>query len=982
MSDTNSDTKNYNESNNFSNIHEISDTFSNIHIPHVMPDDIINHLDLGNRSFSILHLNMRSLSSKMGQLEVLLAQIKSEFSCLIISETWFNQNTFLSQFSINGYSLFTDSRKCKNGGGVCVYIRDNLATTVADVSLAGCDSLLLHVGESGREVCTVLAVYRAPSCSLSAFLRDLAVVLPTLPSNSFIVGDFNIDINHNNALDAFSNRYINLMEKFGFRNIIESPTRYCSTKASLLDHIFVNTKSIALKSCTLEVAIADHLATCSTLLYKESIQKSHKPAKSYSKINYASLKKNIEVHDWNAILQADDTHLAFERFITSLSGIIQSCTTQKKLKSGRSFKKPWMTTQLLKLTTQRTRLHQKFRNEPMNEQLAKRYRNFRNYVTGCVSKAKREFYQDRYNQCKDNVHTKWRFLKSLVGKTKPLSEDVIKLTSPDGSSLEDELAVAEQLNTFFTNVGTKLSQTLPIPAQDFRSYLSKPSQSVPNFNFYEVGPALILKIIESTSAKKATGPDNISVRALKENKLTLTPVLTHLTNLIIKNSLFPDCLKVARVKPLFKKGDKTDQNNYRPISILNSISKIVERVLSFQIRDFLESNNLLTEFQFGFRQNLSTTDAINKIMEKLYTNFDQSKITQGVFLDFSKAFDTIDHNILIQKLQFYNFSKPSAQLVKSYLQNRKQFVAINQTNSTLKPVTIGVPQGSVLGPLLFLIYINDLLKSAPDLNYILFADDTNIFSTDRNLLNIGINEVHTWCLSNRLVINYSKTFQVLFKAPNKSITMNDYSLKMDNTRLDIKSSTKFLGIELDTNITFKEHLKNLHKKLNLCILMMRAIRPFLDRKTMINIYYSYFYPHLIYGIEFWGHSAETNLKPIKTLQKSALRVIVKVAPGKHVTSHFKKLKIMPLEMLIEYRILRLLFKNYTIKFLLSLKKEHQYNTRNDFLKIIHTNNKRGARCLLSRGIALFNRYLLGGWVAPVRDPCIGLAERMWGVAGW
>ena len=277
----------------------------------------------------------------------------------------------------------------------------------------------------------------------------------------------------------------------------------------------------------------------------------------------------------------------------------------------------------------------------------------------------------------------------------------------------------------------------------------------------------------------------------------------------------------------------------------------------------------------------------------------------------------------------------------------------------MQNISIGVPQGSILGPLLFLIYINDLLKAAPSLNYILYADDTNIFSSDPTLLKQEISKVESWCVSNRLILNYTKTFQIVFKSPKKQIDLSNFQINMSSQILEIKNETKFLGVILDENITFKQHIKELCRKLNLILIMMRAIRPYFDQKTMIDLYYSFFYPHMLYGIEFWGHASDTDLKRVLTIQKATVRVILNKNPREHVTSFFKVLKIMPIKMLFKFCTLKLLLKTFSNEFLMSLKPKHSYNTHNDDLAVQKANNKRGERSLLCSGVSLYNRYLKG-----------------------
>ena len=830
----------------------------------------------------------------------------------------------------------------------------------------------------------LIAVYRSPSFGVPAFLRDLPQCLASLPSFSFVVGDINIDLNTQNNPENFVFNYCDILSKYGYFNTIHSPTRVGDSKSSILDHILTNQPRKKFRTCTVDSDISDHFPICIAFqLYTQTKALLDSAQATYTKTNFKQLHENLESKDWSVVYNETEPNQAFDTFITNFQATISEsskvCQVKRHKSRVASFKKPWMSDELNALSRKRKKLHDNCKLQPFNTKLHEQYRAFRNFVSAKIAETRNAHFKTEFTNCKDNQVRRWRFIKKVLNRNEKTENCDIRLKSENDTLLENPLQVSEAFNEYFTTIGSNLANQLPRPLTTFDSYFDRDSLfTSTRFDFYEIETHDILPVIDSLDVKKATGFDNIPARAIKENKIIIAPILMFLINLIIQTSVFPDCLKIARVTPIFKKGEKTNRNNYRPISILSAISKIVEKVLTNQLSDFMELHDLFTESQHGFRKGRNTTGAINNLMEQLYENFNSSAITQGVFLDFSKAFDTINHQILIDKLPFYGLTFRATRVLESYLQNRKQFVMVNGHVSDMRKISVGVPQGSILGPLLFLIYINDLLKAAPILSYILYADDTNIFSTDPKILQNEIINIENWCIANKLVLNYSKTFQVIFKAPNKRFNSPDYIVNLSNTTLELKNETKFLGITLDSNITFKQHLVLLCQKLNLILFMMKAVRPYFDQKTMIELYYAFFYPHILYGIEFWGHACDCDIKHLVVLQKASVRTILNIKPRDHVTSYFKDLKIMPIKMLFEYSTLKLLLKTFSQEFLSTLVSKNNYNTRYNGLKPKKANNKRGERSLLNTGVNLYNKYLLGGETRTVARPWDGLAALMWG----
>ena len=323
-----------------------------------------------------------------------------------------------------------------------------------------------------------------------------------------------------------------------------------------------------------------------------------------------------------------------------------------------------------------------------------------------------------------------------------------------------------------------------------------------------------------------------------------------------------------------------------------------------QIYNFLESHGILYEFQFGFRPNNSTLHSLIQITEKIKTSIENGKFGCGIFIDLKKAFDTVNHQILIKKLEHYGIRGTSLQWFKSYLSNRQQFVSFNGYNSDKRQISCGVPQGSVLGPLLFLIYINDLPNISKVLNFYLFADDTNIYYESTDLINMErvmneeLKKLYQWLCANKLSLNISKTNFLIFHSYNKPLHKT-ITLKINNKAIKEEKYVKYLGILIDSTLSWKFHINELGKKVSRVIGVLYKIRQFVTEDIMICIYYSLIYPYLIYGIPVWGSASKTLLTTIHIIQKKIVRLITynddkPASPGAlvHTPPLFYKLNIL------------------------------------------------------------------------------------------
>ena len=408
-------------------------------------------------------------------------------------------------------------------------------------------------------------------------------------------------------------------------------------------------------------------------------------------------------------------------------------------------------------------------------------------------------------------------------------------------------------------------------------------------------------------------------------------------------------------------------NNYRPISLLSVFSKILERLMYNRLLKFIDKNNLFNEFQFGFRNNHSTFMALIPVVlvENLVTALDNGNCAAGLFLDFQKAFDTVDHCILLDKLSFYGVRGIAHDWFYTYLSNRSQSVNYNDHESDLKMMKCGVPQGSILGPLLFLIYINDLPSVSKYFMPILFADDTNLFCTGPNLhdiacqINQEIKIIYSWVKANKLSLNIDKTNFMLFTPKRFSRAMD--ALLIDGKRIMEVSETKFLGVIIDNRLNWKPHIRHVCTEVAKGIGIILKARKVFNHEILSTLYYTFVYPYLNYCIHVWGRAYNTHLKDLCVLQNKIIRIINGIPPRTNVDHLNIQQNILSVNRLYYYNIGIFMYKfsNSMLpemfdSFFSRIEDTHSYHTRQSSAKHLYVNFRsmsRGQRsCIYSSAI--------------------------------
>ena len=854
---------------------------------------------------NVLSLNIRSIAKNLQIINDNITDYQ-KYDIICLNETNCNIDALpngMNDLLIEGFHqpiIQAPIRKSCRGGGLATYVHTRVCSSNEIEKMAaaselqpGGEFLFVKLKQCKGDNKSVIIgnVYRSPSHNPSLFNELLESVLQKLGRHKnkhiVIVGDFNTDlIKHDN--DINSQNLINTTTNHGFVQIISRPTRVTDHTATLIDHIYTNKIENLISSSIVTLDISDHLAT----LAKFSLDSNphianrnfnlfnnaeHHEFRLFNAANDEKFKQLIADECWE-IEEGLDAQSQYDKFIEIYTEHYNTAypLTSKRTRrlNERLLPKPWILPWLEEACDRKNRLYHIYVKNPTIANKTK-YTKMKKFTDKHIKLAKSKYYKKYFEQYKDNSKKQWQMMNNLLNRGNK-NICVSKLQDNNGVIINTPHGITEKFNEYFANIASNLKSNSgnSQPSCEFENFMTN---SVPNSMYLRpVAPNEVYEIINNMK-NKATLDTRVSALKIANNDIKFTQIIAKIITSSFEQGIFPQSLKLARVVPIFKSGSKADVSNYRPISLLTSFSKIYEKLMHNRVVNFMEANNSLYEMQYGFRSGRSCEHALLKAQSILLDTLNKKQIGLLLFIDFSKAFDMVEHSILLKKLSHYGIRGTALNWFKSYLDNREQFVSVNGTDSTKTRIKYGVPQGSILGPLLFVIYINDIPEIAKFAKFILYADDANIILTGQNMNEIHeqLSELTTvllkWVNCNGLKLNLKKTNYMIFSRQKIDNTLN---IVIANTQIHRKTESRFLGVIIDEKLTWSQHITSLKSKMSRYVGILYKIKHLLPMQSRLQIFHSFVQSHINFCSIVWGFSCKSNIDSLFTIQKKGMRAVM------------------------------------------------------------------------------------------------------------
>lgn len=733
-------------------------------------------------------------------------------------------------------------------------------------------------------------------------------------------------------------------------------TRVTSTSKTIIDHISTSLKEHQFHLAIIESAMSDHRQ-----LYLEI--KKYKPndvlKTKYEAVNYVELYKTLNSNNSN------------EDYLELENRLISSINKSKFIKTKilNPPRKDWINKNIIRQINERNELWLRHKTHPNDEIMRNNFIKKRNEVHSIIQKEKSEYYYKAFEECRHKSSKMWKLINELSYNKFRETSAPSKLLTQEGRVVTEIRDICDCFNDFFSSVGSILANQIPNVHNNMTTTCTATTSEADFYTISQWSPTTsseISKIIDSLKINTSSGLDGINTKCIRCVKDTIVDELAKCINQCLEKGVFPNSLKIAKVSPIYKSGSKLDPGNYRPISVLPVLSKVFERVLYNRLNTHLDTQHFLYEKQYGFRQKSNTLSATIDLVTKIKVGIDKKQIALGIFIDLKKAFDTVSHKLLLSKLKETGIVGSALDIFSSYLSDRRQVVKIGSDQSEPQLITFGVPQGSILGPLLFLIYINSIKNIGLKGNISLYADDTSLFYYGHSIDAIisdaqcDLNLLNLWFQSNLLTINIAKTNYIIFTAINKKIS--DFTpLRINNQLITKVDNEKYLGLLLDNFVTFKPHINKIKAKLVSLTGALRGIVKCLPWKVRYTIYNSLVKPQIDYLIEIWGAAAKTNLDVIQVAQNKLVKVLFNFDYRTSTAKVYKQTKIMNISQTYRYYTCVLIRKiinkqiHTEISFTKTIPITKLRPRVGKELKLRTARTKYGKKCILNEGVSIYNK---------------------------
>lgn len=836
------------------------------------------------------------------------ALIDSTENCKIacLSEHW---SLEANLHVLPGYKLI--SSFCRppdqRGGGVAIFCHNDLnagpVEGINDFSSCGVFECCGALIQTGRESLLVTCVYVVPPVNHESLLdrfNNLLDFLSNKKCDYIVAGDFNINI----LLDNRECKdFLDLIKSFDCVLAVSEPTRKGGGAESCLDNIITNIKRHYLVE-NIFTGISDHSAQILTL-YSECNEKGFILRRLFFEKSISEFCHDIQSEHYNRVFLGGDVNQKYGDFANTFLRYFYKHFPLKHVKLMRSkrplyLNDPEITRCRNNMTAYQVMSHDFPHLSPI-------YKHFKSTYHNLLNEARLKYYQNMFDKSQNKSKTSWQIINDIVGNNKLCHSNTV---------CPDLRAAANSFNNYFSTVASDLvSQRLP-------ATFTFDNSSIPiNDVSFFITPVTIdelNEVIRKFEPKKSFGYDEVPMYLVKKCFDYISSPLCEIINSSLSSGIYPDSLKFASIQPIFKKGDRGDIQNYRPISLMSVFSKFFEVTMYSRLVGFFKECNLFSQSQHGFLAGKSIDTAIYELTSEIYSTLDNNGIACGIFLDLSRAFDCIDFNILISKLERYGIRGIALEWFKSYLHNRKQIVRLFDSNSGMHlqsdalGVSMGVPQGSILGPLLFIIFMNDFAAIANENKIVVnYADDTTLLVNAKTFPEVVtlsdefLTAATSWFVNSRLLLNHSKTSLLFFKTSQSLQTPSN--LKLQKEVLQFSDSARYLGIQIDETLRFKQHVDSLCVKLSQVCYGLRVLRNNTCDKLVKSFYFANFYSRLRYGVIFWGSAPEATRIFLK--QKWAVRIICRLKFSESCRGHFRHLRLLTFTAVYIFECIRFLYNN-------------------------------------------------------------------------